>query len=309
MTIQYKKLLKIWTNLLFTNVGYYGIIQKEVMNVIYNGDLRDSTNFRSEKYIQINSCNIQQSRGKAHTAVRNVGRVDYHILYIAEGECLCLYENVEYTMKKGDFVLYPPETKQRYMFMEGTAVTSMWVHFAGVGIEDLLTELGLGGGVFTSALPVEAEHYFRKMINASSLNMPKNSVSARGYLLNLLSSLSCGVSGYISSDFSGAVVKMIEYINFNWQKTLSVAEVSEAASLSESRAAHLFKESVGESIHRYISGIKIENSKELLLNTDMSVSEISAMIGYDDPLYFSRLFKSFVGVSPKKFKKEKELSR
>ena len=265
--------------------------------MIYDGALRDTTNRTSSEYIEINSCNIQQSRKKPHVVIRNAGRLDYHILYIAEGECLCLYGDEEKLIKKGNFVIYPPNVRQRYSFMEGTAVVTMWVHFAGVGVERLLDELGLSGGIYSSVFSADTEHYFRKMINANAINSPKHNVLAMGYLLNLLASLS-SVGG--QAVYSGTVAKMIEYINLNWQKKISMAQLAEAVNLSESRAAHVFKEAVGKSPHRYISEVKISNSKTLLLDTDMSVAEISRLVGYDDPLYFSRAFKAIVGASPKK---------
>ena len=72
--------------------------------------------------------------------------------------------------------------------------------------------------------------------------------------------------------------------------------------LSESRTAHLFKEAVGKGIHGYLMGLRISSAKELLTSTDMSISEIGEMVGFHDPLYFSRAFKSETGVSPKEYR-------
>lgn len=271
--------------------------------MIYNGSLRDTTNRRSEKYIEINSCNFQHSHGKSHTVIRREGRVDYHVLFISEGECECLYNGREYLMKSGDFVVYLPNEEQKYSFMEGIAVTTMWIHFSGVGVEEIFAELGLRGGVFSANFPAEVRHHFKKLIKLSALNMPKYRVLARGYLLNLLSSLSSGGEASTASVYSGAVADMLEYISLNWQSNISVAELAEKVNLSESRAAHLFRETVGKPVHKYITELKIENSKDLLLNTNMSISEISAMVGVEDPLYFSRTFKSAVGVSPREYRK------
>ena len=272
--------------------------------MIYNGALYDKTNYMSEKYLEINSCNVQHSYGKALTVIRGDGRLDYHLLFVSEGECVCLYNGEEYRMKSGDFVIYPPKVKQRYSFMDGTAVTTMWLHFSGVGVEEIFSELGLGGGVFSAVSPAEVRHYFKKMIHANSLSLTKYRVLAKGYLLNLLSAVSGGGNSNFSV-YKGAVADMLEYINLNWQKNLSVAELAEHVNLSESRAAHIFRENVGVPLHRYICTIKIENSKELLQNTDMSVAEISAMVGFSDPLYFSRTFKTSVGTSPRKYRNER----
>ena len=266
--------------------------------MLYDGNLKDKTNFISGKYIEINSCNIQLSRGRAHTVVRGKGRVDYHVLYIAKGECRCLYGEHEYLLKSGDLVIYLPHEAQRYSFDEGVEVMTMWLHFSGVGVEEIFEELGLEGGILSAPSPAETEHYFRRMINAQSVVSSRYRISARGYLLNLLASLSKREGEGGAAVYSGAVVKMLEYININWQKNISVAELAERVNLSESRAAHIFKENVGESIHRYVVRLRISGAKELMGNTDMSVAEIGRMVGFSDPLYFSRVFKAATGTSP-----------
>ena len=271
--------------------------------MIYNGNLRDTTNRSSDKYIEINSCNVQRSGGRAHTVIRKDGRVDYHLLFVAEGECSCFYKGVDYLMKSGDFVIYPPCAEQRYSFPEGVAVTTMWLHFAGSGVKEIFEDLGLCGGVFSAVVPAEVKHYFKQMINANSLGLPKHRVLARGYLLNLLAAVANTEADSGISVYKGDVADMLEFINLNWQKNLSVFEVADRVKLSESRAAHLFKETVGKPMHRYINDLKIENSKWLLLNSDMSVNEISAMVGFEDSLYFSRIFKARIGVSPRAYRK------
>ena len=116
--------------------------------MIYDGSVRDKTNFCSNEYLSINSCNIQKNRGRAYTVVREQGRVDYHILYIAEGKCLCQYDGTETVMTRGNFVIYPPSVRQRYSFPEGAHVKSLWLHFSGYGVKGMLVKLGLYGGIF-----------------------------------------------------------------------------------------------------------------------------------------------------------------
>ena len=270
--------------------------------MLYNGTLKDKTNFKSERYISINSCNIQHGSGHSYTVLRDRGRVDYHILYVCEGSCKCFYENSEKLLKKGEFVIYPPNTRQKYSFGEGTEVTTLWIHFSGIGVEEIFSELGLCGGFFRAFIPAEAEHYFRRIISLQNFNTPCHRICAEGYLFNLLSALSTKKSEYDSTVYSDAVSKITEYIGLNWQKKISVEELAKMVALSESRTAHLFKEATGKSIHKYILEKKIQSAKELLRNTDMTVAEISRTVGYDDALYFSKVFRSEVGASPKNFK-------
>ena len=270
--------------------------------MIYDGSVRDKTNFCSNEYITINSCNIQKSGGKPYTVVRSKGRVDYHILYITEGKCVCTYDGAQTVMTKGSFVLYPPSTRQLYSFVEGEYVKSFWVHFSGYGVGDILNKLGLGGGVYRTFIENDVEACFEKMIYDHSAGTNKSRVSSEGELMKLLSLLSRENGDRQDIAYSDTVVKMLKYIHSNWQKMISVEDIAKIVCLSESRTAHLFKEAIGKGIHGYIAQLRIASAQELLLSTDLSVSEIGKMVGYNDALYFSRAFKSETGASPKAFR-------
>ena len=54
---------------------------------------------------------------------------------------------------------------------------------------------------------------------------------------------------------------------------------------------------------KYILNVRIRNAQTLLETTDYSISDIAALIGYDNPMYFSRLFRKAKGLSPSKYRK------
>ena len=273
--------------------------------MIYDGSVRDKTNFCSNEYITINSCNIQKNNGKPYTVVRNKGRVDYHILYIAEGECTCLYDGVDNIMTKGSFVLYPPSVKQRYSFVAGEYSKSFWVHFSGYGVNDILNRLGLVGGVYRTLIDNDVEFCFEKMIYNYSVGTIKSRVASEGELIKLLSLLSRGNGDQNHIEYSDNVAKMLKYIHSNWQKAITVEDIAKIICLSESRTAHLFKEAIGKGIHRYVTDLRIASAQELLLSTDLSIYEIGKIVGFNDALYFSRAFKSATCFSPKTFREAK----
>ena len=55
---------------------------------------------------------------------------------------------------------------------------------------------------------------------------------------------------------------------------------------------------------QYITAIRINTARELLKNTDYSIQEVSALSGYDNPLYFSRIFRRHTGYSPSRYRQE-----
>lgn len=271
--------------------------------MIYDGSVRDTTNFCSHEYLAINSCNIQQNRGKPYTVIRDAGRVDYHILYIAEGECSCLYNGEERVMKKGNFVLYPPSVRQRYSFAEGKSVTTLWVHFSGYGAKELLNRLGLSGGIYRTFSEEEAERCFARMIYSHSVKTNRAQVAAIGELVTLFSLLSHEDDGQPETVCSETVQTMLRYIHVHWQRPITVADVAGKVCLSESRTSHLFKAVMGKGIHQYVMGLRIDSAKELLQSTDLSISEVGEMVGFQDALYFSRAFRKEVHRSPAEFRK------
>ena len=157
--------------------------------MIYNGKLQDTTNYFVNEWIAINSCNTNRNNGQSVTVIRKDGRVDYHILYVAGGSCVCLYDGRESVLWRGDFVLYPPETEQRYTLPGGIDSQTLWLHFTGTCVAEILEELKLYGGISHAAAPDETEHFFKLMINMNSINSAQSRMFAKGYLLNLLASL------------------------------------------------------------------------------------------------------------------------
>ena len=95
-----------------------------------------------------------------------------------------------------------------------------------------------------------------------------------------------------------------EYIQQNFAKEISLDEVSRVVNISPYYFSKLFKEAVGENFIDYLTGIRIEKAKELLTGSALSMKEICAACGYQDPNYFSRNFKKKVGLTPTEYKEK-----
>ncbi len=98
------------------------------------------------------------------------------------------------------------------------------------------------------------------------------------------------------------IMPAINYIDANYDKPISLAEVARSAFLSVSRLAHLFKEQMGITIIDYLTQVRIDRAKQLLLATDQNCTEICFQIGYNNQSYFTRTFKDLVGMTPRQFR-------
>ena len=94
----------------------------------------------------------------------------------------------------------------------------------------------------------------------------------------------------------------INYIDANYDKPITLTEIARVSYLSVSRLAHIFKEQMGITIIDYLTSVRIERAKQLLLATEQNCTEICFEVGYNNQSYFSRTFKGLVGMTPRQFR-------
>lgn len=96
----------------------------------------------------------------------------------------------------------------------------------------------------------------------------------------------------------------IEYIEQNYNQPIALSDVARNAHLSVSRLAHIFKDQMRMTIIEYVTNIRIDRARQLLLSTNKSCTEICFEVGYNNQSYFTRTFKQLVGVTPRQFREQ-----
>lgn len=100
--------------------------------------------------------------------------------------------------------------------------------------------------------------------------------------------------------------KILYYITNNYNKELRLELLAELFNYNSAYLGKSFKNYTGESFNVYIDKLRIDKAKELLLNKDMRVYQISKEVGYKHIDYFHSKFKKYVGISPLEYRKSKE---
>ena len=100
------------------------------------------------------------------------------------------------------------------------------------------------------------------------------------------------------------VAKTLEYMEKNYMYRLTLSSISANVNLSSSYLCRIFKSEVGTSITNYLNNLRIRKAATLIKENTLSMKEISSMVGIDDQLYFSRLFKKCMGISPSEYGKK-----
>ncbi len=100
------------------------------------------------------------------------------------------------------------------------------------------------------------------------------------------------------SETSEAIAKVIDYIRENFRENLHNSHLAKIAGYHEYYLNRIFVRQMGISMHKYILNLRIKEGERLLINTEMSVSEISAETGFNSATHFSTYFKKETNMSP-----------
>ncbi|MEK5255992.1 response regulator [Paenibacillus sp. FSL F4-0125] len=96
---------------------------------------------------------------------------------------------------------------------------------------------------------------------------------------------------------------MIEVMNSRLQENLSLKMIADELYMNPTYLGRLFKDDVGECFSSFLTKLRIQKAKELLNNVTLKVYEVSDLVGFKDPAYFSLIFKKYMGMTPQEFQK------
>lgn len=97
--------------------------------------------------------------------------------------------------------------------------------------------------------------------------------------------------------------RAIEFMHDNCGRELGLAEIAAASYLSTFHFARLFKKLTGATPHTYLAALRTERARQLLVETDFSISEVGARVGYSSQSHFTKVFREATGLTPRAFRK------
>ncbi|KWX76070.1 response regulator [Paenibacillus jilunlii] len=125
----------------------------------------------------------------------------------------------------------------------------------------------------------------------------------RSQLKALLQRLS---EGNAQAPDSRLVGEIRQYLEQNYAQDMTLQHIAERFFISRENVSRKFKQITGENLSDYLTGLRVDKAKTLLQNTNLRLSQISELVGYEDEKYFSRVFKKSTGQSPREYRKQGE---
>lgn len=104
------------------------------------------------------------------------------------------------------------------------------------------------------------------------------------------------------------IYKAIDYIRKNYMNKISLEDVAGHVYLSPSYFSKIFKDEMKSNFNTYLNKIRIENSKNLLMNDSINLVDISNMVGFEDQSYYSKVFKKMCGITPGKYRETRGIN-
>lgn len=240
--------------------------------------------------------------------LRPRGRVDWQIIYIAAGKGHFILDGKEVIVPAGSMVLFQPKQVQDYFYF-GKDKTQVWfVHFTGREVRNILRhyEIPTDGYILHTGISREYEDLFRRMrdelVRCSWGYEEMLTYLFRELLMTMhrrMTENAPRVSGFIQDEIDRARAFFDEHYN----EEISIEQYAVSRNMSTSWFNRSFRSAVGTSPMQYILDVRIRNAQTLLETTDYSVGNIAALVGYENPMYFSRLFRKAKGLSPSKYRK------
>ncbi len=241
------------------------------------------------------------------------GRLDFQIIYVASGRAHFHFDNLDNDtiIDAGNMVLFRPREFQKYEYYGIDKTEVYWIHFTGSDVKNILRKYGFSDDqrVFPVGISLEYERIFKKIIlelQRCQDDYEEMLTMLLRYLLIIfhreLTKEHVLKNEYLDHEMDIAT----SYFDENYNRNINIEEYAASKGMSVSWFIRNFKRYTGATPMQFITSIRITNAQMLLETTNYAVNEISRIVGYDNPLYFSRLFRKYKGCSPSKYRKRGE---
>lgn len=236
-------------------------------------------------------------------------RKSYMIHYITSGKGIFKCEGKEYHLEKGDAFFIKPGQEVYYCADMHDPWAYGWIGMQGLKIESYLNRTTLANSPIL--------HYSKN--DKMALKFVNISVAYRSTSLCkelLLNSLLYDFLHFLVNEFPNFknmnpteeeyVNAIINYCITHIDEKIYVTDIAGYLGLNRSYTTRLFKKNMNTSLKDYILKTKFEEAERLLTETTLPIKVISKSVGFDDELYFSRMFHKKMNVSPYNYRKKND---
>lgn len=240
-------------------------------------------------------------------------RNEYLLHYVLSGSGSFYYEDREIKINKHDAFLILPEEITTYTADSNEPWTYLWIGFNGTKALDCLHYAGFSQK--ERVMRFKEEDFILtcvdNMLDAHQMTYA-NDLIRQSNLLSLLAFMirenQKNQESEKEKDYPQQVYieYAMDYITHNIGKSLKVSDIASYIGIDRSYLTKNFKKILGISPQQHILNVRMSRAAALLQHGNQPINHISNMVGYGNPLAFSKVFKQHFGISPKAYREEKQ---
>lgn len=240
---------------------------------------------------------------------------DYALIYCLTGKGQCRTQNGSINLRSNQFMLLSPNEFYSYEADPTHPWEIYCLHFNGSMIHELSTTFDLKKLAFPTNIVFQSQMLdsWKEITSRLSNGFSDENIAYANLCLYRFISFflfpNQGQKNLTEVDQHCQLDQSMSFMKANVHKRLSVEEIAENFKYSPSHYSVLFKQKTGLSPIEYFIRLKIQHAGELLTGSDLIVKEIAGKVGYDDPYYFTRIFKKVTGKTPREYKILNSLKR
>lgn len=233
-------------------------------------------------------------------------RDHYLVHYIASGEGSYTCGGQEYALCEGDLFLIFPSQVVHYRAAADNPWEYYWVGLNGTDAHRMVTMAGFSADcpVIHTDDPAIQEALLR--IYYARGNTPAADAEMAGHLQLFLAQL-IRRQGTVQNPLGNQtyLAQALRYIQHNYAADIGVSDIADFVGISRSQLYRAFQSEFRISPHAYLQKYRISEACTLLRNQALTVAQVAGSVGFNDPLYFSRVFRQTKHCTPTDYQKRK----
>ena len=244
----------------------------------------------------------------------------YEVFYLINGDCTFFINHNIYKLNRGDLVIVPvgeihkstlPHEGYSERFVLTFGESSLDMLYDIIDEETVRQSLGMG----VISIPDKRREYvetlmYKMIFESEGQDMLSPAFIKTGFIELLLFIIRCKrfeQNAIKEIDVDNQLIQEIAtYIYNNYDKKICLEDISKKFHISRSYLSKKFKAVTGFGFKEYLVNVRIKNACKLLLETNKSITDIAFECGFNDSNYFGDAFRHVKGISPNKYRRNKE---
>lgn len=247
-------------------------------------------------------------KARGHLRERTGGIAQAIFIFCSQGQGWCELTGARHVIQAGEMLVLPPHTPHAYGADLRRPWSIHWFHVQGALLGDFLRELEVTPSqpVFRLGASPQIQALFEEVLDLVEHGYTTPQLVGAAQALAHLLAVLIREQRQPNQHQSGPgqrITQSIAYMKQHLHQPLQLDALARIANLSRSRYVELFKQQSGYAPIDYFIRLRMHRACQLLDTTDRSIKEVAAALGYEDPLYFSRVFRAVNDRTPTDYRK------